>query len=506
VLDKPERKGGKMIKRYRKSDISRIWDNANKYNLWDKTELALLKAYAKLRLIAWSIFWEIEAAWKRNPPDENNIDKQEKITKHDLNSYLSDRVRWLSEKVKQYVHKRITSYDTEESAFIKMILESIEIVFARWENLEDVLIKMAQKYRYTIMNGRTHGQEAELQTHGKRTLTWIADLRLDFDNLKRTMLKLVFSKLSGAIGNYGNIDPEIEKETLSELGFSPYYGATQIMPREIYAPVAQALCQITQTLDKIATAIRLGARSGSLIYQEPFSKLQKGSSAMPHKRNPIGLEQIEGMARIAKGLLIMIMDNIKTWEERAIEQSCVERVAWPDLFHAVVHTLEVMTRILDGLNVYADNMLLEIHESRGCYASAEVKEFLKEKGFSYGLSSEDAYRIVQLAAFNAFDPQTEMKELRNNAAISLDEADQRLANFGKIPLPKIISIKEIIAEGELFFMPDQLDISETKAEQWNNILRKIFSDPDTLSEWHMQFQPSHLLRHEAVLYKEILGI
>jgi adenylosuccinate lyase len=327
---------------------------------------------------------------------------------------------------------------------------------------------------------------------------------LDFEVLKKVAENLKYSKISGAIGNYGSIDPEIEKRALEILGFEPYYGATQIIPREIYAPIAYALCQIVLTLDKIALAIRLGARSGRPIYQEPFGKKQKGSSAMPHKKNTISTEQLEGMARMAKGFLSMIIDNIRTWEERAIEQSCVERVAWPDLFHVVVHSLKTITKVLKGLVVYPENMLLEILESRGCYASSEAKEVLRELGVGYGLNTEDAYRIVQLAAFNDFEASEEINDLRNNPPKSFEEANAMLLKFQQLQKTEVISIKDIIARGELKTSPE-LEATEKEIKRWNEVLKKIFSNPENIERWNRIFQPSYLLKNEAKLFEETIN-
>lgn len=355
------------------------------------------------------------------------------------------------------------------------------------------------------MNGRTHGQEAGLMTFGKRILSWIQDLRLDMKNLERAAQNLKYSKLSGIIGNYGTLPPELEKETLAILGFKPYYGATQIMPREVYAPIAQALCQIVLTLDNIAISIRLGARSGRPIFQEPFSKKQKGSSAMPHKKNTISTEQEEGMGRMALGCLIMIMLNIRTWEERAIEQSCVERVAWPDLFHILTHSLKTMTRVLQGLVVYLDNMLLEIIDSRGTYASDEAKELLKKLGEPFGLTVEEVYRIVQLAAFDLFEPNEEIKRIRENLPVSLEHADTTFVNFQTLKRETSVSIRDIIAEGKLR-VSAQLSVAEEDVKRWNEILKKIFENATIRACWNQIFLPSNLLRNEKILYQKILNI
>jgi len=493
-----------MIERYENSGIAAIWCDRNKLGLWRKTELAVIHAKEKLGRIPRGIFGKIKKILLANPIDLVRWKEKEKELRHDLNAFVFQCLQWLPIELQVFFHQKMTSYDTEEPAFAQMLAESIAIVDEKISELMQTLIQMAKKYRYTIMNGRTHGQEAELQSFGKRYLTWLQALRVDLDNLSRTAKNLKYSKLSGAIGNYGSLDPEVEKEALRLLGLKPFYGATQIMPRELYAPIAQALAQIVMTLSKIALDIRLGARSGRPIYQEPFGKKQTGSSAMPHKKNTITTEQVEGMARMAQGYLVMIMENISTWEERAIEQSCVERVAWPDLFHVVAHSLSSMNRILSGLRVYPDNMMLEVIDSRGCYAAGEAKEVLRELGAPCGLDTETAYRIAQLAAFNAFEPEDRWAELRETIVESLAMADTLLKEFQQVPRPRVISIQEIIPQGALRFSP-QLAASEEDIRGWNEILKQIFSDGENFDRWNKIFTPSYLLRGEDKLFAEILG-
>lgn len=451
-------------------------------------------------------YYQTAKILRKNPIDIDWWKKRDNEIKHDLNAFVEERRRFLPNYLQIYLHKKITSYDTEEAAFARMLDESLNVVIVCYNDLIQVITEKAIKYRYAIMNGRTHGQEAELQTFGKRCLTWLVELRVCMDNLQKAMEGLKDSKLSGALGNYGgSIDPKIEKEALKILGFEPFYGSTQIMPRVIYVPIAGALCQIVFVLNNIALAIRLGARSGRPIYQEPFAKKQTGSSTMPQKKNTILTEQIEGMLRMMEGYFSMILKNIKTWEERAIEQSSVERVAWPDSFHVVIRSLTVMKKVIEGLMVYPDQMLLEIVESRGCYASSEAKEVLKELGVLFGLSAEESYRIVQLAAFNAFQPDEKIKKIRENPAQSLAEADKMLEDFMQMPRREIVSIREIISQGILEVSP-QLEAKEEDIQRWNQILKEIFSESANKDRWKKIFQPSFLLRNEDKLYQEILGI
>ncbi len=494
-----------MIERYTDGKIVEIWSDSHKLSLWQKTELAVIEAMANLGRIERGVYSRIREALDGNPIDIEWWKQRDQEIHHDLNAFLDERARFLGADLEQYWHQGLTSYDTEEPAFARMLRSSLHRVEAHYGNLVEALKEKAWQYRYVIMIGRTHGQAAQLQSAGKRFLCWLQDLAVDEVSLLKAGRNLKYSKLSGAIGNYGGLDPDLEKEALRVLGFEPFYGATQIMPREMCAPLAQVLCQLVCTLDKIAVAIRLGARSPHPIYQEPFGQKHKGSSVMPQKKNPIRSEQVEGMANMAKAYLRMIMDNIRTWEERAIEQSCVERVAWPDLFHIVVHVLKRMEKVLQGLVIYPDNMLWEIHESRGCYASSEAKEFLKREGVEYGLSAEDAYRIVQLAAFIAFEPGDRLRDLRTDLPISLVEADHLLLAFPQMPKSPDVSLCYIIREG-LLSISEELAATEEEIKRWVEILEKIFTEQEKRDDWNRLFLPSYLLRNEEKLYQEILSL
>ncbi|MCK4891899.1 MAG: hypothetical protein KAS78_04480, partial [Candidatus Pacebacteria bacterium] len=291
-----------MIERYRQEIINKIWSDENKLFLWQKTELAVIKAKANLGQISQEDSDRIHKILIDNPIDITHWKQLEEDLRHDLNAFLEERRRFLPENLKLHLHSDgMTSYDTEEAPFASMLKESISFVIKDFMQLQEILTRMSLEYQHTIMIGRTHGQEAELQTFGKRCLTWLGDLQISFENLQQAIKVLKYSKLSGAIGNYGGLSPKVEKEALTILGFEPFFGATQIMPRELYTPVAGALNQLVLSIDKIAIDIRLGARSGKPIYQEPFGKKQMGSSTMPHKRNTISAEQLRGMARLAKG-------------------------------------------------------------------------------------------------------------------------------------------------------------------------------------------------------------
>jgi adenylosuccinate lyase len=493
-----------MIERYENPEIARIWSDENKTRFWQDTELRVILAKAEKGKIPSHIARGIADKLEDIPIDPVWWKKRENETHHDLVAFVDERTRHLPLEWKLYFHADdMTSYDTEEPAFVRMLALSCLQVFESVLALGGVVSAMARKYRHTLMMGRTHGQGAELQTFGKECLTWLVGLRVCQEQLEHSASNLKYSKISGAVGNYGGIDPEVEKLALSYMGLEPFYGATQIMPRVLYVPVAQALCNLTQFLSKIAYDIRLGARSPRPIYQEPFGKKQLGSSAMPHKRNPIKCEQVEGLARLAMGYMIATTTNIPTWEERSIEQSSVERVAWPDLFHVTMQALKVMKGVLSGLQVYPDNMLWEIVESRGCYASGKAKELLAELIESHGLSREDAIRIIQLAAFNAYEPSDFVQHLRDNPD-SL-KGYEPIIGESKFKI-FYTNIQFLIPNGELR-ESRLLDIPPDTIEGWNKSLLTIFDsrNGENIRRWKEVFDPSHLLRNEPTLFKQILG-
>jgi adenylosuccinate lyase len=492
-----------MIPRYSNAKITGIWSDEGKLGLWQKTELAVIEARARLGLVPAGVHSEIRKILEATPIDLAWWHTREKDTNHDLQAFLDERLRHLPPELQSHFHLNMTSYDTEEPAFAGMLKASVELVQEQMRTLESIITVLAQRYAYTPMMGVTHGQWAELQTFGKRCLTWLRLVLFDFKNLSAAAQNLNYSKLSGAIGNYGSMEPAVEREALRILGFEPFIGATQITPRNVYAPLGEALYQIVMDLHKISLDIRLGARSGLPIYQEPFGKKQTGSSAMPHKKNTIATEQLEGMARIAGGYLSMIMNNIATWEERAIEQSSVERIAWPDMFHTVLQPLKSIIKVLSGLRVYPDNMMQQIVDSRGTYASGDAKEFLRQNGIRVGLSTEDAYRIVQLAAFNAFEVSPDRKALREHPFMTFEAAEKIFSQLRAQP-PTLLSIKDIISRAKLR-TSSELAATEADVDRWNQALIKLFSIDGVDDQWDNVFSFQRILAGERTIYEELLG-
>jgi len=489
-----------MIKRYEDKEIAGIWKDEEKLAAWQKVELAVIEARVSLKIIPIEIFSQIKSILELHPVDIEWWKEREKETKHDLQAWVEERVRHLPIELRQYFHEGMTSYDTEETAFLLLLKRSAVCVFKGCMALENALKSLALKYRYCPMMGVTHGQYGEVQTFGKRCLTWHQEIFFAQEKISYEADTLCWSRLSGAMGNYGGVTPEIEKKALKILGFEPFWGATQILPRQLHAPLAESLAALVSVISKIGTDIRLGARSPRPIYQEPFGKNQTGSSRMPQKKNTISSEQLEGMERIALGYLVMIMQNIRTWEERAIEQSSVERVAWPDLFHVTMRSLTVCAKIMEGLQVYPDNMIRDIVDTRGTWAAGPAKEFLRK--YSVSLTTEEAYRIVQLASFIVFQPSEWAISIRTNPPKSLKSADKWLEDAiimaDKIRHPR--SIEYIIRQADLRII-SELGATQEQVYKWNDSLRILFAKGDL--EWQSVFSIQNRLKDEDHLFKQV---
>ncbi|MFA6376002.1 MAG: lyase family protein [Candidatus Paceibacterota bacterium] len=501
VLFKEEMEGGSVIERYADERITRIWSLLNKFNLWQDTEIAYLYAWEEIGAIPSGTPQEMELQLRSKPINEALIDEFDHVMKHDLNACLEEFRARLDEKYHQWLHLRMTSYDTEEPPFAIMIRESVKITLEKLDGLIEIFKKKASEYRHVPMMGRTHGMEGEPQSQGKRFLNWLRELLIVRRSLAKSAKLLEYSKGAGAMGNHADMDPRVEESALKKLGFKVCYGVGQIMPREIHAEIADALKRLAKTLAKIATDVRLGARSGAdSIYQEPFGKGQLGSSAMPHKKNTITSEQETGLGRLATAYSLAIDENIDTWEERAIEQSVVERIAWPDLFHVVLRAILNMKKVISGLVVKTKNMLRGIIGTRGCYATNGATQFIRVHGKEHGITSKDAYRIVQLAAFNAFyEPDAE------TVFASIDEAVLALERLQDEAVKKV-SIKDILSKAQLMAIPTH-SATVAEVDGYNAVLAKIFVvGSPVLVEWDRIFDIRTHLENEKRSYQEMLGM
>ena len=490
-----------MIPRYTHRGIAAISADSAKLARWDKVEDAVIETRFEMGHIEPDDAAGLERI-KHEPIDVAAWLEREKETGHDLAAYVELRWESLPAHLRRYFHDGMTSYDTEDPAFVLALQEASNYVHDAAVALTDILWVLAKRYRYQPMLERTHGQWAKLASLGSRFLMWRAELAEADHALIEAQGACMRSRISGAIGTYGGrLTPEVERKALEKLGLAPFYGAGQIAPRTLYLRIAHALEQMAIVLAKIAEDFELGARSGRPLWHEPFGRAQKGSSAMPHKKNPITMEQTRGLAALARGYVSAIAGTALTKERRDIAQSCVERTAWPDLFHTLMRMLSNVTRVLAGMQVYPDNMYREIDDSRGTYASEDAKTFLAEKLAERGVGAEVAYRIVQLACWNAL-PVAGISA-SDAGPESLEQAQSRLENLRPVRdrEREAFGLQTILLGCHLENVPS-LGAGEDDVREWNRLLYNLLSPlSDAREEFKKLFTIPYQLQGEAYLFE-----
>ncbi len=383
-----------MIDRYTRPEMGRIWDLENKFRKWLDIEIAAAEAMAELGEIP------SEAAKTiREKADFNvqRIEEIEAVTNHDVIAFLTCVAEYVGEDSK-YVHLGMTSSDVGDTALCLLMKEAGEHLLARLQELREKIAAKAKEYKYTPMIGRTHGIHAEPMTFGMKMLLWLAETDRNLERLKRAVETISVGKLSGAVGTYANINPEVEIRVCSKLGLKPSPISTQVIQRDRHAEYMSTIAVIGATLEKIATELRNLQRTDIREAEEFFGKGQKGSSAMPHKRNPITNERISGLARVLRGNALAAMENVALWHERDISHSSVERVIVPDSTILLDYMLHLMIRVIDNLLVYPDTMIDNLNKTRGLIYSGRLLLALVDKG----ILRERAYELVQRNAMQVW--------------------------------------------------------------------------------------------------------
>ena len=391
-----------MIPRYSRQEMSKIWEPQNRFQKWLDVEIAACEAWAKLGKIPKKSLSIIK---KRAKFNISRIDKIEKTVKHDVIAFLTS----VSENVgpeARYIHKGLTSSDILDTSLAILMRESADILIKDLKDLMAVLKKNAYKYKETIQMGRSHGIHAEPTTFGLSFTLWFEEMKRNMARLKTARETINYGKLSGPVGTFSSIPPSIENHVCKKLRLKPAPVSTQIIQRDRHAEYMNALALTAASIEKIAVEIRHLQRTEVLEAEEPFEKGQKGSSAMPHKRNPIGSENLSGLARVVRSNAIAAMENIPLWHERDISHSSVERIIIPDSSILVDYMLTRLTKILKDLQVYPEIMRENIDRSHGLYCSQRVLLRLVEKG----LSREDAYSLVQKQAMLSWQKKKDFKE------------------------------------------------------------------------------------------------
>jgi len=392
-----------MISRYTRPEMGRLWDIESKYQKWLDVELAVCEAWTELGEIPVETLQTIQ---KKARFDVRNIDEIEKVVKHDVIAFLTSVAHHVGPE-SRFIHKGLTSSDILDTALALLMRQSANIIIAGIQDLMAVMKKQAYRYKDLVMIGRSHGVHAEPVTLGLKFALWHEDMKRNLLRMKRARDVVSIGKLSGAVGTFSNIPPEVEEKVCKKLGLKPELVATQIVQRDRHAEYLTALSLIAAGVEKIAVEIRHLQRSEVLEVEEPFMKGQKGSSAMPHKRNPVGSENLSGLARVVRSNAMTALENIALWHERDISHSSAERIIIPDSSILTDYMLDRLRGILEGLHVYPRRMKENMARSYGLYHSQRVLLALIGKG----ISREAAYEIVQRNAMRSWKEGLEFKKL-----------------------------------------------------------------------------------------------
>jgi len=390
-----------MIERYTLPPMDKIWSEEYKISKWLQVETAILKAWAKQGKVPSSVVEEVEKA----NVDLKRMKEIEEEVGHDVIAFVKAATENLSKNAKRFFHYGATSYDVVDTALSLLLRESADVIIEEIRSLIELLKQKALEYKFTPMMGRTHGMFAEPITLGFKFALWFCEMERNLKRMEEAKEVISYGKISGAVGIFGNSSPEIEEIALNELGLKPAPVSTQILQRDRHAQYLSALAFIASSLEKFATEIRNLQRSNIEELQEPFGRGQRGSSAMPHKRNPIICERICSLARVIRAYLITGLENIPLWGERDLTNSASERIIFPQATTLTHYILVKFKGVLRGLVVNEGKMRENIEKTLGTWGSESLMLRLIDKG----LTRDEAYELVQKLSFKAME---EGKELR----------------------------------------------------------------------------------------------
>ena len=395
-----------MIERYTRREIGEVWSEKNKFQKWLDVEIAVCRAWAKLGKIPEDALRKIEENTRIDDETLEKIREYERVYKHDVLAFVSAVSEQVGEEGR-YIHLGLTSSDVIDTALALLMREALSILIRDVELVMEELKRLAYEHKDTLMIGRTHGVHAEPTTFGIKLAVWYDEMRRNRERLVQAKERVSYGKISGAVGTYSNVPPEVERMALEELGLKIEPASTQIVHRDRHAEFMSAMAITASSLDKFATEIRHLQRTEVLEVQEPFTKGQRGSSAMPHKKNPIHSERICGLARVIRSNLIPALENIVLWHERDISHSSAERVILPDSSIALDYILNLFHDILKGLVVNRERMLKNMELSKGLYFSSKVLVALTERG----MVRDRAYDVVQRCAMESWNSDKSFKEV-----------------------------------------------------------------------------------------------
>ena len=400
-----------MIPRYTRPEMGRIWAEENKFRIWLEIEILGCEAQAELGVIPKDA---VKVIRKNAMFDVTRIEEIERKVKHDVIAFLTN----VSEHVgaeSRFIHLGMTSSDILDTSLAVQMKQAGEMLLKNLERLSQILARRAKEFKYTVMVGRTHGIHAEPTTFGLKLALWYDQLRRDRDRLRHAVQMIAVGQISGAVGTYEHLDPFVERYVCEKLGLTPAPISTQVLQRDRHAEFMTALAITGSSLETFATEIRHLQKTEVLEAEEYFAKGQKGSSAMPHKRNPITCERIAGLARVLRGNALAAMENVPLWHERDITHSSVERIIIPDSCILLDYMLASFAEVIDQLIVYPENMKKNLELTHGLIFSQSVLLALTKKG----MKREDAYAAVQKHAMDVWETKKNFKEtLRDDPAIA----------------------------------------------------------------------------------------
>ncbi len=409
-----------MIDRYSREEIKKIWDLEKKFSYYLKVELAVCEAYAKLGQIPQKSLDEIR---EKASFSVERIDEIEREVKHDVIAFLTNVNENVGKENAKYIHLGLTSSDVIDTAFALQIVDSSKIILSDIEELAKLLKELAFKYKNTVCIGRSHGVHAEVTTFGFKLLNWLDSLNRAKKSFEFALEEVSAGQISGPVGTYSNVSPEVEKLACEILNLPPAKISTQIISRDRHAKFMSALASIAAIIEQFATEIRHLQKTEVREVEEGFGKNQKGSSAMPHKKNPVLCENLCGLARVVRSNMLTAFENINLWHERDISHSSAERIIFPDSLILVDFMLHRFTEVMRNLVVHEDNMLKNTRLYGGVVYSQKVMLSLVDKGYT----REEAYRIVQKHALNALNGGNFKQGLLNDndvmSKISNDELE-----------------------------------------------------------------------------------
>jgi len=433
-----------MIERYSRPQMKKIWSEENKFDQWLKVEIAVCEAWTKLGEIPRKDIVKIRKA----SYNLKRIAEFLKVTHHDMTAFLNSVAESLGTE-SRFVHLGLTSSDIMDTALGLQLTQAADILAKDIAELISVLESKAIEHKYTIMMGRTHGVHAEPTTFGLKMALWAQEMKRNTQRLAEAKKIISVGKISGTVGTYATVSPQVEKIACAKLGLTPAPISSQIIQRDRHAQFVTTLAIIASSLEKFATEIRGLQRTEVREVEEPFEAGQTGSSAMPHKRNPELCERICGLARLIRGHAVTSLENIALWHERDISHSSAERIILPDSCLAVDYMLSVFTSIMKGLKVYPENMRRNIELTQGVIFSQRVLLALMNKG----VGREEAYKTVQDSAMKAWEEKKEF--------LGLLEADRRItAHLSKKELKSLFDYGYYLKHVDEVF--ERLGLSKAK--------------------------------------------